>query len=115
MALAIRLMRKGAKKRPFYRIVVAEKDAPRDGRFVDQIGFYNPMVPPDHPERYKIHSERATQWLNNGAKPTDRVHRLLEKEELITPRSIPQQTRNHIPKAERPRKGRGTGRSGSRA
>jgi small subunit ribosomal protein S16 len=114
MALAIRLMRKGAKKRPFYRIVVAEKDAPRDGRFVDQIGFYNPMVPPDHPERYKIHGERATQWLNNGAKPTDRVHRLLEQDNLISPRSIPEQTRKSVPKAERSRKGSG-GRMGGRA
>jgi len=114
MALAIRLMRKGAKQRPFYRIVVAEKDAPRDGRFVEQIGFYNPMVPQDHPERYKIHGERATHWLNNGAKPTDRVHRLLESENLIAARGIPQQTRKSLPKDQRPRKG-GPGRLGGRA
>lgn len=98
MALAMRLARGGAKKRPFYRIVVADKRAPRDGRFVERLGFYNPMVPPDHPERYKIDAEKAKAWLEKGAQPTDRVRRLLATAEILPPRPIPNQTKKHQPK-----------------
>ena len=68
MALKIRLARGGAKKRPYYRIVVAEASAPRDGRFVERLGSYNPMVPKDHPERLTLDGERATYWMSKGAK-----------------------------------------------
>ena len=77
MALKIRLARGGAKKRPFYRIVVAEASSPRDGRYVERVGTYNPMVPKEHEQRMTLNSERITFWLGQGAKPTDRVHKML--------------------------------------
>ena len=78
MALRIRLARGGAKKRPFYRIVVAESTAPRDGRFIEKVGTYNPLLPKDHPERVVLKEERIKYWLSVGAKPTDRVLRFLD-------------------------------------
>ncbi len=78
MALKIRLARGGAKKRPFYRIVVAESTAPRDGRFIEKVGTYNPLLPKDHPERVVLKEERIRHWLSVGAKPTDRVLRFLD-------------------------------------
>ena len=78
MALRIRLARGGAKKRPFYRIVVAESTAPRDGRFIEKVGTYNPLLPKDHPERVTLKEERIGYWLSVGAKPTDRVLRFLD-------------------------------------
>ena len=78
MALKIRLARGGAKKRPFYRIVVAEATAPRDGRFIERLGTYNPILPRDHEERVKLNVERIQHWLTVGAKPTDRVLRFLD-------------------------------------
>ena len=77
MALKIRLARGGAKKRPYYRIVVAEASAPRDGRFVERLGSYNPMVPKDHPERLTLDGERAKYWMSKGAKPTERVQKMM--------------------------------------
>jgi small subunit ribosomal protein S16 len=73
MALKIRLARGGAKKRPFYRIVVAEATAPRDGRFVERIGSYNPFLEHGHKDRLVVEIERAKYWLSVGAQPTDRV------------------------------------------
>lgn len=84
MALKIRLARGGAKKRPFYRIVVAEATAPRDGRFVERVGSYNPMLPADHAERVVLNQERIQYWLSVGAAPTDRVHLFLSRANLIT-------------------------------
>jgi len=78
MALKIRLARGGAKKRPFYRIVVAEATAPRDGRFIERLGTYNPILPRDHAERVKLDTDRIQHWLSVGAKPTDRVLRFLD-------------------------------------
>ncbi len=78
MALRIRLARGGAKKRPFYRIVVAENTAPRDGRFIEKVGTYNPLLPKDHPERVVLNEERLKHWLSVGARPTDRVLRFLD-------------------------------------
>jgi small subunit ribosomal protein S16 len=98
MALSMRLARGGAKKRPFYRIVVADSRSPRDGRFVQQLGFYNPMVPPEHPERYKLDAEKAKYWLEKGAQPTDRVRRLLATAEVMGARHIPAQTKKNQPK-----------------
>lgn len=78
MALSIRLSRGGAKKRPFYRIVVAESRAPRDGRFIEKLGTYNPLLPKDSTERVTLDTERAAHWLSVGAQPTDRVARFLD-------------------------------------
>ncbi|GAB4136891.1 MAG: hypothetical protein Tsb0016_01630 [Sphingomonadales bacterium] len=83
MALAIRLARGGAKKRPFYRIVVAQKTASRDGRFLEKLGTYNPLLPKDHAERIVLNTERAQHWLNQGAQPTDRVARFLDAAGLL--------------------------------
>ncbi|MBL6781840.1 MAG: 30S ribosomal protein S16 [Alphaproteobacteria bacterium] len=77
MALKIRLARGGAKKRPFYRIVIAEASSPRDGRFVERIGSYNPMLPNDHENRLVLDGERAKYWMSKGAKPTLRVHKMM--------------------------------------
>ena len=78
MALKIRLSRGGAKKRPFYRVVVAEATAPRDGRFIERLGTYNPILPRDHEDRVKLNTDRIQHWLSVGAKPTDRVLRFLD-------------------------------------
>jgi small subunit ribosomal protein S16 len=78
MALKIRLARAGAKKRPFYRIVVADVRAPRDGRFIERLGTYNPLLPKDSDERIKLDEERIKHWLAKGALPTDRVNRFLD-------------------------------------
>ncbi len=76
MAVKIRLRRMGAKKAPFYRIVVADSRSPRDGRFIEEIGYYNPIV---KPVDVKINEEKATEWLNKGAQPTDVVKRLFDQ------------------------------------
>ena len=78
MALKIRLARGGAKKRPFYRVVVAEATAPRDGRFIERLGTYNPILPRDHADRVKLDTDRIQHWLSVGAQPTDRVLRFLD-------------------------------------
>ncbi len=78
MAVAIRLSRGGAKKRPYYRIVVADSSAARDGKYLEQIGTYNPMLPKDSGERVKLDEDRARHWLSVGATPSDRVHRFLD-------------------------------------
>ena len=78
MAVAIRLSRGGAKKRPYYRIVVSDTRSPRDGKYLEQIGTYNPMLPKDSGERVKLDEDRARHWLSVGAQPTDRVHRFLD-------------------------------------
>ena len=76
----IRLARGGAKKRPYYRIVVADSHKKRDGRFIERIGFYNPMV---QENRFGIDSERVKHWLSVGAQPTERVRKLMEKAEIL--------------------------------
>ena len=97
MALKIRLARGGAKKRPFYRIVVADIRSPRDGRFIEKLGRHNPMVPKDHDERVVLNEERIKYWIGVGAKPTDRVQRLLSAAGLYAEREIPVQTKKHLP------------------
>jgi small subunit ribosomal protein S16 len=77
MALKIRLSRGGTKKRPHYAIVIAESRSPRDGRFIEKIGFYNPLLPKDHAERLRLDIEKAKAWMAKGATATDRVHRFL--------------------------------------
>ena len=78
MALSMRLSRGGSKKRPYYRIVVADARSPRDGRFIEKIGTYNPLLAKDSPERVKLDADRAKHWLGVGAQPTDRVLRFLD-------------------------------------
>lgn len=80
MAVKIRLRRLGAKKAPFYRIVVADSRYPRDGRFIDEIGSYNPMT---DPATVVVDAEKAKKWIANGAQPTDTVRELLKKNEVI--------------------------------
>jgi len=78
MALSIRLSRGGSKKRPYYRIVVADARSPRDGKFIEKIGNYNPLLAKDAENRIVLDTERAKYWLSNGAQPTDRVARFLD-------------------------------------
>ena len=80
MAVKIRLKRLGAKKTPFYRVVVADERSPRDGKFIEEIGYYNPLT---DPVDIKIDAEKAEKWLKNGAQPTDTVRALLKKTEII--------------------------------
>ncbi len=80
MAVKIRLKRMGAKKKPFYRIVVADSRAPRDGKFIEEIGYYNPI---SEPIELKIDGEKAQKWLNNGAQPSDTVKALLKKQGVL--------------------------------
>lgn len=80
MAVKIRLTRIGAKKAPAYRIIVADSRSPRDGKFIDAIGHFNPMT---EPEEIAIDAEKAKRWLKNGAQPTERVRALLKKQNII--------------------------------
>ncbi len=80
MAVKIRLRRMGAKKAPFYRVVVADSRYPRDGRFIEEIGYFNPMT---EPAEIKVDAEKAKKWIANGAQPTDTVKALLKKENII--------------------------------
>lgn len=82
MSVKIRLKRMGAKKKPFYRVVVADSRAPRDGKFIEELGYYNPMK---EPVEIKIDAEKAQKWLANGAQPTDTVRNLLKKANIVKP------------------------------
>ncbi|CUH78917.1 30S ribosomal protein S16 [Tritonibacter multivorans] len=84
MAMKIRLARGGSKKRPFYRIVAADSRMPRDGRFIEKLGTYNPLLPKDSEERVKMDMEKVQAWLDKGAQPTDRVARMLEAAGVLT-------------------------------
>ena len=83
MAMKIRLARGGSKKRPFYSIVAADSRMPRDGRFIEKLGTYNPLLPKDSEDRIKMDVERVKHWLDHGAQPTDRVSRMLEAAGVI--------------------------------
>jgi len=78
MAIKIRLARGGSKKRPFYRIVAADSRMPRDGRFIEKLGTYNPLLPKDSEDRVKMDVEKVQAWISKGAQPTDRIARMLE-------------------------------------
>ncbi len=82
--LKIRLARGGAKKRPYYSIVIADSHSPRDGRFIEKVGTYNPLLKKDDPNRVTLKGERITEWLGKGAQPTDRVARFLSVQGLTT-------------------------------
>jgi small subunit ribosomal protein S16 len=98
MALKIRLSRGGTKKRPHYAIVVAESRSPRDGRFIEQIGYYAPMLPKDHADRLKLDLDKAKTWLGKGATASDRVHRFLSDAGLVKPIT------HHSPEKMKPKK-----------
>lgn len=95
MSLKMRLARGGSKRRPYYHIVIADARSPRDGRFIERIGAYNPMLPKDSEERVKLDTERAAYWLKQGAQATDRVARFLDAEGLMK-----REARNNPQKAE---------------
>jgi len=95
MALKIRLSRGGAKKRPFYRIVIADSRAPRDGRFIERVGTFDPLLPKDNDDRVTLVEERIKHWLSVGARPTDRVHRFLDAAGLLA-----RKARNNPQKAQ---------------
>ncbi|HLZ65475.1 MAG TPA: 30S ribosomal protein S16 [Aliidongia sp.] len=100
MSLKIRLSRGGAKKRPFYSIVIADARSPRDGRFIERVGTYNPMVEKDHPERLVLKTERLKHWLSVGASPTDRVERFLADADLIAKKTRTETPSKSAPKAK---------------
>ena len=98
MSLRIRLSRAGAKKRPFYRVVIADSRKPRDGRFIERVGTYNPMVAKEHPERIVLKEERIKYWLGVGARPSDRVARFLGQAGLFEVPARHEQTKQHLPR-----------------
>ena len=115
MSLKIRLARGGTKKRPYYRVVVAESRMPRDGRFVEKIGVYNPMLPKDSGERVKIDLERAKHWLSVGALPSERVNVFLAKAGLTTLPERREQTNQHLPKKKAQERAKGAADSAAAA
>ncbi len=101
MALKIRLARGGTKKRPYYRIVIADSRMPRDGRYIEKVGTYNPMLSKDDSKRIQLEEERIRHWISVGAKPTDRVARFLGRAEILPMPAIPaNQTKQHLPKVK---------------
>ena len=98
--IAIRMTRHGAKKRPFFHIVVADSRSPRDGRFIEKLGTYNPMLPREHAQRLTLEKERIAHWLKVGAQPSDRVARFLAAAELMKPRERREQTKKPQPRAK---------------
>ena len=98
MPVRIRLSRGSAKKRPFYRIVVADSRRSRDGKFIDQVGTYNPMLNKDNPERIKIDIEKAKEWIGKGAQPSDRVKLFLSTMGVGEKPIITEKTKKHLPK-----------------
>ena len=98
MPVRIRLSRGGAKKRPFYRIVIADSRRSRDGKFIEQIGSYNPMLDRNNPQRVKIDENKAKDWINKGAQPSDRVKIFLSKIGLVEKPIITEKTKKHLPK-----------------
>ena len=98
MSLKIRLARGGTKKRPHYSIVVAESRSPRDGRFIERLGYYDPLLPKDHANRLKLDLEKAKAWLGKGATASDRVHRFLADAGLV------KHVKHNNPEKAKPRK-----------
>ena len=98
MPVRIRLSRAGAKKRPFYRIVIADSRRARNGKFIENIGTYNPMLTKSNPERVKINAERAKHWLSKGAQPSDRLKIFLSDIGILDKPIITQKTKKHLPK-----------------
>ena len=100
MAVKMRLQRHGSKKRPFYFIVVADARSPRDGKFIQKLGTYNPLLPREHAQRITLDKERIAHWLKAGAQPSDRVAKFLAQAEMMKPRERRDQTRKPVPRAK---------------
>ena len=100
MSVRIRLSRGGSKKRPFYKVVAADQRAPRDGRFIERLGSYNPMLPQDHAERFTINEERVKYWLSQGAEPTERLQKMLSNLGLTSAPAKREQPNKSAPKAK---------------
>ena len=98
MPVRIRLSRGGAKKRPFYRIIVADSRRSRDGKFIDQIGTYNPMLAKENPDRIKVNADKAKDWIAKGAQPSDRVKLFLSNIGIVEKPIITEKTKKHLPK-----------------
>ena len=98
MSLKIRMSRGGTKKRPHYAIVVADSHSPRDGRFIEKIGFHNPLLPKDHADRLKLDLDKAKEWIKKGAVPSDRVHRFLAAAGVLQPQ------KKNSPEKSKPKK-----------
>ena len=98
--LAIRMSRHGTKKRPFFHIVVADSRSPRDGRFIEKLGTYNPLLPREHEKRITMDKERIAHWLKVGAQPSDRVARFFAQAELMKPRDRREQPKKSAPRAK---------------
>ncbi len=100
MSVRIRLSRGGSKKRPFYKVVAADQRSPRDGRFIERLGSYNPMLPKDHAERFVINEERVKYWLSNGAEPTERLQKMLSNLGLVAAPATREQPKKSAPRAK---------------
>ena len=100
MSVRIRLSRGGSKKRPSYKVVAADQRAPRDGRFIERLGSYNPMLPQDHAERFTINEERVKYWLSQGAQPTERLQKMLANLGLVQKVALRDQPQKSAPKAK---------------
>ncbi len=100
MAVRIRLSRGGSKKRPFYRVVVADARAPRDGRFIERLGSYNPMLPQDHADRLVLDQEKVKEWLSKGATPTERLEKMFANLGLVAKPALREQPKKSAPKAK---------------
>ena len=98
MSLKMRLARTGTKKRPHYNIVIAESRSPRDGRFIERIGYHDPLLPKDHADRVKLDLDKAKAWLAKGATPSDRVHRFLSDAGVL------KAVKHHSPEKMKPKK-----------
>jgi small subunit ribosomal protein S16 len=115
MSLKIRLARGGAKKRPFYSIVVADSRSPRDGRFIERIGTYNPMLDKDHAERLVLKEERIKHWLGVGALPTDRVARFFGDAGLVKKPEVHESPKRSTPKAKAQERAKATAEAAAKA
>lgn len=100
MSVRIRLSRGGSKKRPFYKVVAADQRAPRDGRFIERLGSYNPMLPKDHADRFVVNEERVKYWLSQGAEPTERMAKMLSDLGLVSKVALRDQPKKSAPKAK---------------
>ncbi len=100
MAVRIRLSRGGSKKRPFYHIVAADQRAPRDGRFIEKLGTYNPLLPQDHQQRLVINEERVKYWIGVGAQPTERLAKMFSNLGLVKAPVLRDQPKKSMPKAK---------------
>jgi small subunit ribosomal protein S16 len=114
MSLKIRMARAGTKKRPVYHIVVADSRSPRDGRFIERLGFFNPLLPKENKERLKLDLEKVKSWLAKGATPSDRILRFLDTEGIRKrePRNNPQKA---IPRKERKAQAEAAAKAGGAA